>query len=459
MNPVICFFLVVALSFGGSPALGAVGLADTLFIGTEALQRGRYAQAVQALSDALAQDPNNAYAQGRLALALAASGQTDKARRTLEKSLAAHNDDLFALWTLGCIDLLAGQPAAAGERFAAINRADSGNIRGMVGQGLAAIAQGHTAQGLDFLAKAQASDSQDALSRFLLGLAYWMLDAPANARLELEATLELEPRNLAALELLGLVYQRQGKANLAKSAWEQALAIDPDQRGARFFLSRLDEDAGLAATLAERPEEAKRAYARALAIDPGNGAAAKALGVPTIDLRREPQAPSSRPTAGVRDGAVRHTGKMADALVEDQAEYQVETGQEKKTKKPAAASSGEKERAHKKKKEAAKDHPTKDKSASSDRSEDAAETAAPSESAKTTDRPDAAEKPEPAAKPTSAAKTEDAVKTDKAAKTDKTEKAEKTNKADKAGKKKSAASEDGAATVPPAAATSEGSGQ
>ncbi|KHK01626.1 TPR repeat [Desulfovibrio sp. TomC] len=288
--------LLLCLVLTAIPApLGAASANDRLFIGAEALLRGRYELASQTFAEALAADPENPYARTRLGLALAGSGQSDRARAELEKALAARADDLFALWTLGCLDLLAGHPAAAAGRFAAMDKADPGNRRSVLGLSLAALQDGHTAEGIKLLAKVQQTESDDALLRFLTGYAYWSLDAPANARLELEATLELEPRNTAALELLGLVYRRQGKANLAASAWGQALAIDPKSPGARFFLSRLAEDEGLAATLADRPAEAKRAYERALAADPGNAAAAKALGLGVPQPMAPPAAAAGLP--------------------------------------------------------------------------------------------------------------------------------------------------------------------
>lgn len=304
-----CLLLLWAAAVAAAPVpVRAASLGDQLFIGTEALTRGRFELAAQSFATALAADPDNPYARTRLGLALYGTGQTDRARAELEKALSARADDLFALWTLGCLDLLAGQPAAAAGRFAAMSKADPGNVRSLLGLGLAALDEGRTTEGVGFLAKVQQADSGDALVRFLTGYAYWLLDAPANARLELEGALELEPRNTAALELLGLVYRRQGQANLAASAWGQALAIDPKAAGARFFLSRLAEDEGLAATLADRPAEAKRAYERALAVDPGNAAAAKALGLAVP----QPIAPPGSPK-GASPHAARPTGEEAPA--------------------------------------------------------------------------------------------------------------------------------------------------
>ncbi len=281
----LAVLLVVAL-----PAQAAMNLDDLLFYGTESLARGRFDQASQAFGEALARDPENAYAKGRLALSKAAAGRIEEARRLLTEAVAARGDDLFALWTLGCLDLLEGAPGAAADSFAAMAKADPGNVRASLGLGLAALAAGHTAEGLGHLAVVQARPDSDPLAHALAGLALFQAGAPAGARLELETALELDPRNAAVLDQLGLVYKRLGKTGLAKSAWEQALAVDGEDARARFYLSRLAEDEGLAASLSDRPEEAKRAYERALALDPTNAAAAKALGLPV------PMAPPAAPT-------------------------------------------------------------------------------------------------------------------------------------------------------------------
>jgi tetratricopeptide (TPR) repeat protein len=286
---VYIWMLVLGLLVATCRVSPAKSLDDLLFYAVESLARGRDQLAVDALGEALAADPDNPYALARLGLARAELGQTGPARQVLEQALAVNGDNLSALWTLGCLDLTAGHPQQATARFAAMGQADPGNAQAALGQGLALAMAGRVREAVWFLSAAQAADSQDAQTRYLTGLAYWLLDAPANARLELETALELAPRYTPALDLLGLVYRRLGKAGLSKSAWEQALAVSDKDARARYFLSREAQDAGLAAVLDDHKDEARRAYLEALQIDRTNAAAAVALTV---------LGPPARPKAG-----------------------------------------------------------------------------------------------------------------------------------------------------------------
>jgi len=276
MRRFVCL-LAVALVCAGVRPSGAVSLDDQVFYAVESMARGRYDQAAQALADVLVQDPDNAYAATRLGLADASLGRTEAARAVLGKVLAANPTNLSALWMLGCLDLLGGHPEQAVARFTAMRQADPGNAEGTLGLGLVAAMAGKPREAVKFLAEVQAGDSRNPQTRFCTGLAYWLIGAPVNARLELEMALELAPRSVATLDLLGLVYRGQGKAELAQSAWEQALAINASDFRARFYLSRLAQDEGLTALLDDRRDDARRAYQRALELDHANEAAAKAL--------------------------------------------------------------------------------------------------------------------------------------------------------------------------------------
>ena len=87
-----------------------------------------------------------------------------------------------------------------------------------------------------FLAKAQSLAGEDAELHLALGECFWRLNLLTNARLELERSLELNPRGNRALDLAGEVYERLGLESLALDAWRQSLALDPGDARARVDL-------------------------------------------------------------------------------------------------------------------------------------------------------------------------------------------------------------------------------
>jgi Flp pilus assembly protein TadD len=162
MRKGICVMLAALALLGATArACPAKSLDDLLFYAVESLSRGRYQQAADALTEALAIDPDNPYAQSRLGLAKAEIGQTDQARKILEQALAANGNNLSALWTLGCLDLLSGAPERAATRFTTM----TGSIRAMPGGARpgSGCGSGRTnGRCPGFLAKAQEKASQDA---------------------------------------------------------------------------------------------------------------------------------------------------------------------------------------------------------------------------------------------------------------------------------------------------------
>ena len=56
---------------------------------------------------------------------------------------------------------------------------------------------------------------------------------------ECELVIELEPDNIMAWKRLGSVYYAQGKPNQAKSTWETALKLAPNDEELKKFLQRI----------------------------------------------------------------------------------------------------------------------------------------------------------------------------------------------------------------------------
>src|SRR5262249_50271875 len=98
--------------------------------------------------------------------------------------------------------------------------------------------------------------------------------------------LRREPREFAALHLLGALKLQQDEPAEAITLLAGALAIDPGSTAAH-------SNHGLALAALKRPEEALASYAQALRIDPSNADALASQGDTLFDLGRLQEAIAS----------------------------------------------------------------------------------------------------------------------------------------------------------------------
>jgi Flp pilus assembly protein TadD len=73
-----------------------------------------------------------------------------------------------------------------------------------------------------------------------LGLAYCYTNRPHRALASAQQIIELEPDNLKAYYLLGIVNASMGDFEKARRAWERALAINPGDSLATQNLKELE---------------------------------------------------------------------------------------------------------------------------------------------------------------------------------------------------------------------------
>lgn len=88
---------------------------------------------------------------------------------------------------------------------------------------------------------------------------------------EIEQQLESDPNDPERLLALGYAYQQEGRYDEALDLYEQTLALDPGNTGARY-------NRGVVLTLLGKLEEAEVAYWDVLEVAPDHALAAKALG-------------------------------------------------------------------------------------------------------------------------------------------------------------------------------------
>jgi len=286
-------FWTVLFAALAAPAL-AVSLEDSLFLGADALYKGRYDRAERGFSEALSKDPANTFAWVGMGEAYARRGQPDKAAEAFNRALALSPDNLPARRGLGLLALARGDHAAAEAAFRDILDLSPDNANALLCLALGEFLKDNKAAAVEWLDRMAGAGSPDPYDHLLAGSLYMALGMPINARLSLETALEGNPRLVPALDRLGLVYLRLGKKNLGMSAWRQALAVDSQDVFAGKALSRLTADEAATLTRQERLNEAAHLWRAALDYDPQNGQAQAALSAPAP----KPSAPKARREPG-----------------------------------------------------------------------------------------------------------------------------------------------------------------
>lgn len=220
------------------PLVGTLAAAAIVVaLGVATFQRNSdYASAIALWGDTVQKRPNNPRAHHNLGVALAQAGRLDEAREQFQRTLLLQPNHAFAHFELGKMALLAGHWSEAQDRFQAALQADPGYVDAHV----------NLAQALERQGRAE------------------------EAVMQLRAALALQPANDIRVSLAGLLLPL-GRVGEAAPLLEQALAEPPELPEAHFYLARLRERAGDAAT-------AERELRSALRMRPAYAAAAVALG-------------------------------------------------------------------------------------------------------------------------------------------------------------------------------------
>jgi tetratricopeptide (TPR) repeat protein len=277
MSSSIAFFLLALTLVSSGPAHAEQDEMNLLFTAQEWQAKGNLEAARRAVQETLGLDPQNAFARIRLAQIDAVSGQHQKALDELSEVLRLDPNNLLALLWRGHILLAEGKFADAEASYRRVSELDTQNGWGHLGVAVCLLAGNNASQAVVPLSKAQSCAGEDADLHLALGDTFSRMGLPANARMELERSLEINPRGLRALVLAGEVYLKMGFTGLAMNAWRQALALDPACDPARIdLLFELGRQAGR--DMAQgRKEEAVRGWRTMLSYDPRNPEALNAL--------------------------------------------------------------------------------------------------------------------------------------------------------------------------------------
>ncbi len=112
-----------------------------------------------------------------------------------------------------------------------------------------------------------------------LGLAYWVRGDAARAEPEWQETLRLEPHSAQTLTMLGALYARQRRFELAVPLLGKALQLNPEDTGAYMSLGALYAETG-------KPDRAEEQFRAAVRLSPMNFTAHNLLGKLYFDSNR-----------------------------------------------------------------------------------------------------------------------------------------------------------------------------
>ena len=229
-------------------------------LGTAYLAKIEPAKATEAYREIVAlapKDPRGPYLVG---IGLGAQGKRGEAKKEFEASLALAPDFLEPLANLAWLALGEKAPDAALERVKRqIARVpDSGSLQDLLGRIYALRGEVALAEAA-FL---KALELEPNLVRTYLAIGQLYADSRKydQSLAKLNAALRMNPKNLVALLLSGVVYERRGEISRAQEAYDKALAIDsrsaPAANNLAYLHSQHGGDKDKALHLAQMAREA-----------------------------------------------------------------------------------------------------------------------------------------------------------------------------------------------------------
>ena len=210
-------------------------------LGRALIEMDSVASARAVLADAVARDPDDAYAHYWRGVAEDRAGQRETSLDALRQSvrLAPHLTEARA--RLGQELVEAGRWAEAVEVLAEAVAQDPLRHAGAWNNlGFARLNAGDLAGALGALRRSVALDPRSPTARANLGAALLSTGDADAARAQFEAALRINPADRTSLGNLGLIASAEGRTADARAFFQRVLAIDPSDGRARAALDALD---------------------------------------------------------------------------------------------------------------------------------------------------------------------------------------------------------------------------
>jgi predicted Zn-dependent protease with MMP-like domain/Flp pilus assembly protein TadD len=233
---------------------------------SNALDDGRFEDALEKADDALKQEPDDLEALGLRAAALAELGRWEDADAVYARLIAREPDE--PSWVLAAADVMIRQPGDDQERLEAgmallakIERLAAGDERlhfeWLMLQAISLNQLGELEGALQTLEKALKLSPDEPEAKLERAVTLFDLGRFAPAKAELTALAEELPEDPWPPHYLGLLAERAGDEAKAKALFAKATQLDPDAFPPAVVLSEAQFDAAVKEAIAKLPEHAK----------------------------------------------------------------------------------------------------------------------------------------------------------------------------------------------------------
>lgn len=227
-------------------------------------------QAIATAQDAVRGAPDAIDARLALARAFLGAGRLDDASSTLAPVAAALPKDARVVVLDGQLRLARRDPRGAEQRFAAALAAEPSSAEALSGLVASRIAAGNVASAVAAANAAVDKAPTDARALVVAARAHGETRDYAQAEALLKRAIDADPASLEAYSMLGQLYVATSRLDDALREFTRLAALQPKAVGPKTVVAVLHH-------MANRREEAKKAYEAVLQVDAGAPVAANNL--------------------------------------------------------------------------------------------------------------------------------------------------------------------------------------
>lgn len=213
----------------------------------------------QALTSAEAMEkrfPEQAITHNLKGMTYLAKQNPKAARHSFERAMSIQPANVATARSLAQMDLLQGKVDAARARYESILKHDPANYEAMMELSQLAKTQGRDAEYATWLARAAKAAPGETPPRLLLARHHLSKKEPMKALPWARQALDLNPRNLQAMEVIGDIQLANGENDNALYSYLQWTLVKPDSSLAYYKLGNAQATAGHAISARESLERA-----------------------------------------------------------------------------------------------------------------------------------------------------------------------------------------------------------